>query len=136
MKYRVAVFIYRSHLLVTLQDRLTYSLLTQLKVELIMAVILQVDFPFSGPFGEEMSNALMDLAKSINEEPGFMWKIWTENQAEQSAGGVYMFADESTASAYLTMHTERLGSFGITDVRGKIFSINNKLTAINHGATG
>ena len=136
MKYRVVVFIYRSHLLVTLQDRLTYSLLTQLKVELIMAVILQVDFPFSGPFGEEMSNALMDLAKSINEEPGFMWKIWTENQAEQSAGGVYMFADESTASAYLTMHTERLGSFGITDVRGKIFSINNKLTAINHGATG
>ena len=101
-----------------------------------MAVILQVDFPFSGPFGEEMSNALMDLAKSINEEPGFMWKIWTENQAEQSAGGVYMFTDESTASAYLTMHTERLASFGITDVRGKIFSINSTLTAVNHGATG
>lgn len=101
-----------------------------------MSVILQVDFPFSGPFGEEMSNALMDLAKSINDEPGFMWKIWTENQAEQCAGGIYMFADENTANAYLTMHTERLAAFGISDVRGKIFSINTALTDVNQGATG
>ncbi len=39
--------------------------------------LLQVDFEFSGPFGEEMSNALVDLAKSINNEPGMIWKIWT-----------------------------------------------------------
>jgi hypothetical protein len=37
--------------------------------------LLQVDFEFNGPFGEEMSNALVDLAKSINNEPGMIWKI-------------------------------------------------------------
>lgn len=47
--------------------------------------LLQVDFEFSGPFGEEMSNALVDLAKSINNEPGMIWKIWTENEAENWA---------------------------------------------------
>lgn len=39
-----------------------------------MAKLLQVDFEFHGPFGDEMSNALVDLAKSINQEPGMIWK--------------------------------------------------------------
>lgn len=98
-----------------------------------MSVILQVDFPFSGPFGSEMAAALTDLANSINNEPGFMWKIWTENQDEQSAGGIYMFADKASAQNYLIMHTERLAEFGISDVRGKIFDINDTLTDINKG---
>ena len=100
-----------------------------------MPVILQVDFPFTGPFGHQMKEALTDLAASINNEPGFMWKIWTENQTEQSAGGVYMFADEATARAYLTMHTARLVDFGISGVCGKVFDINEGLTEINHGPT-
>ena len=98
-----------------------------------MPVILQVDFPFSGPFGDEMAAALTELANSINAEPGFMWKIWTENQNEQTAGGIYMFTDSDSAQKYLTMHTERLAGFGISDVRGKIFAINETLTGINKG---
>ena len=43
-----------------------------------MAYVLQVDFKMNGPFGDEMAEAFSDLAKSINEEEGFMWKIWTE----------------------------------------------------------
>ncbi len=42
-----------------------------------MAYVLQVDFKMDGPFGDEMAGAFSDLAKSINEEPGFIWKIWT-----------------------------------------------------------
>lgn len=52
-----------------------------------MAYLLQVDFPFEGPFGEEMAKAFWDLANSINEEEGFHWKIWTENQDTKEAGG-------------------------------------------------
>lgn len=37
-----------------------------------MRYILQVDFPIDGPFGEEMATQFSDLAKSINEEPGFL----------------------------------------------------------------
>ena len=101
-----------------------------------MAVLLQVDFPFEGPFGDAMAGALSDLANSINEEPGFLWKIWTENEREKTAGGIYLFADEPSARAYLTMHTERLAGFGITGVRGMIFDINPALTEINHGPGG
>ena len=30
-----------------------------------MAYLLQVDFPFEGPFGEEMEKAFLDLAKVL-----------------------------------------------------------------------
>lgn len=97
-----------------------------------MAVLLQIDFPFSGPFGAEMSKALADLAKSINDEPGFIWKIWTENHAEQTAGGIYIFQTEAMAKAYLAKHSERLTAFGVKNIRGKLFAVNEALSKINH----
>jgi len=96
-----------------------------------MPKLLQVDFPFSGPFGEEMTTQLQGLAQSINDEPGFLWKIWTENQDAQEAGGIYLFQDEASAQAYLDMHTARLNAMGITGVRGRIFDINTDLSALN-----
>lgn len=47
--------------------------------------LLQVDFDFTGPFGEEMAEKLAGLAESINNEPGFIWKIWTESRKDQLA---------------------------------------------------
>ena len=98
-----------------------------------MAKLLQIDFPFPGPFGDEMASALADLARSINDEPGFLWKIWTENEAQQRAGGIYLFEDEATAEAYLTMHTERLAGFGVSGIEARVFDVNPQLTAINQG---
>ncbi|KAE9795622.1 monooxygenase, partial [Escherichia coli] len=49
--------------------------------------LVQIHFDFHGPFGAEMSNQLVELAESINQEPGFIWKIWTENEANHEAGG-------------------------------------------------
>ena len=40
-----------------------------------MRKLLQVDFDFAGPFGEEMADMLVGLAESINNEPGIIWKI-------------------------------------------------------------
>ncbi|TDY07336.1 UNVERIFIED_CONTAM: putative monooxygenase ydhR [Lysinibacillus xylanilyticus] len=99
---------------------------------LIIKYLLQVDFPMDVPFGEEMSEAFVDLAKSINEEPGMIWKIWTENAATKEAGGVYLFETKTDAEKYLTMHSERLASFGITDIRVKIFEVNEVLSTINN----
>lgn len=99
-----------------------------------MAVILQVDFPYPGPFGANMAAAMHELAQSICNEPGFLWKIWTENETEHSAGGIYLFADEASAKAYLAMHTERLGGFGITGVRGRVFAVNQELSVITQAA--
>lgn len=96
-----------------------------------MSVILQVDFPYQGPWGEEMTTAMNDLAESINQEPGFIWKIWTENQHTQMAGGVYLFASELEAKAYLAKHSARLKAFGVPNVRGEIFAVNTALSQLN-----
>ncbi|NJA60985.1 YdhR family protein, partial [Streptomyces sp. NEAU-H3] len=41
--------------------------------------LVQVDFPSEGPFGAEMAAAYEELAHTITREPGFVWKLWTEN---------------------------------------------------------
>ena len=40
-----------------------------------MSVLLQVDFPFQGPWGDEMATAMEGLAQDIAAEPGLTWKI-------------------------------------------------------------
>jgi hypothetical protein len=95
-----------------------------------MGVLLQIDFPYNGPFGSEMAEAFSGLAESIAQEPGLIWKIWTENRQTNEAGGIYLFEDEKSAKAYLTMHTARLESFGVEGIRSKIFDSNTELSKI------
>lgn len=97
-----------------------------------MPYLLQTDFPTHGPFGPAMTEAFAELADSINTEPGFRWKIWTEHPETGEAGGVYLFESHETAQRYLHKHTERLGGFGITGITAKIFEVNEALSAINH----
>ena len=96
-----------------------------------MKKLLQLHFAFNGPFGQEMSDGLKDLAESINNEPGFIWKVWTENKDAKEAGGIYLFESEETALAYLEKHTARLKTFGVEQIFSKVFDINEPLTKIN-----
>ena len=95
-----------------------------------MPTLLQFDFPFPGPFGPAMTEALDALARSIAEEPGLLWKIWTENATERLAGGIYLFATPEAAAAYERKHTERLAGFGITDIRARTFDVNDGLSRL------
>ncbi|MDX2320211.1 MAG: monooxygenase [Moritella sp.] len=97
-----------------------------------MQKLLQVDFDFTGPFGDEMSAMLVGLAESINHEPGMIWKIWTEKKTAQLGGGIYLFENQAYAQAYLDMHSRRLKAMGVTEIRGHIFDINMPLSSINH----
>ncbi len=101
-----------------------------------MKTLLQVDFPYTGPFGDEMTTAMKGLAESIAQEPGFIWKVWTENPDTQEAGGIYLFEDEASARAYLEKHISRLMGFGILQVNGKVFRVNEALSAIDNGPVG
>jgi hypothetical protein len=38
--------------------------------------------------GTENTAAMDGLARSILQEPGFLWKIWLENRVTQEAGGI------------------------------------------------
>ncbi|MEW5832561.1 MAG: monooxygenase [Campylobacterota bacterium] len=95
-----------------------------------MNVLLQIDFPYSGPYGEEMAQAFAGLAESIAQEKGLIWKMWTENRETGEAGGIYLFEDASSATAYLAMHTARLESFGVQGIRSKLFNVNVPLSRI------
>lgn len=96
-----------------------------------MNYILQVDFPYTGPWGDEITAAMNDLAHSIAEEAGLIWKIWTENKDANEAGGIYLFDNIADAERYLAMHSARLQSFGIPHVNGKIFVVNEALSKID-----
>lgn len=96
-----------------------------------MKYLLQVDFPHDGIFNKEFSEAFVDLAEDIKKEEGLLWKIWTENEETKEAGGVYLFDNEFDAKRYLEKHTKRLESFGYTNIRGKIFNVNEPLSIIN-----
>lgn len=96
-----------------------------------MPYLLQVDFPYQGPWGDAMTTAMRGLAESIANEPGLIWKLWTENPAAEEAGGVYLFQDLPTAQAYLSMHTLRLQGFGVPSVNSKISQVNQALSQID-----
>jgi hypothetical protein len=85
-----------------------------------MPILLQIDFPFRGPFGTELAREAHDLALSIARAPGLLWKIWVENAETREAGGIYLFTDRKSAEAYLAVHTARLAELGVSEPRSKI----------------
>lgn len=99
-------------------------------------VLVEFDFPFPGPFGPELEAAVKDLAASIREEPGLLWKIWLEDADRKLAGGVYLFSDRATANAYIAKHTARLAGFGVKQPRCEIFDVNPGLTRATKGPIG
>ena len=101
-----------------------------------MPTLLQFDFPMKGPWGDEMAAAFGDLAAIIGRAPGLRWKIWTENEAEGTGGGIYLFEDDDSAQAYLEEHTARLEGFGVQDIRAKMFHVNEPLTELTRGPLG
>lgn len=98
-----------------------------------MAYLLQFDFKYQGVYGKEKAKNLATHAEGITKEPGFIWKIWTENPKTNEGGGIYLFENEATALAYLQKHTPRLKGMGAIDVNAKMFEINEDLTAITRG---
>lgn len=95
--------------------------------------LLQMDFSHNGPGKEEMDITYQDLAKSIAEYSGVIWKIWTVNEVSREAGGIYLFEDDGSLNNYLQMHRERLKGFGITTVNAKVFKVPEVLSAITCG---
>lgn len=96
-----------------------------------MKYLMQIDFPHQGPFGEELTEMMSDLAKDIATEKGLVYKLWTENSQTKEAGGVYVFETIEDAQNYLEKHTKRLESFGYSDIKAKIFKINEELSVLS-----
>lgn len=97
-----------------------------------MKYLMQIDFPHEGPFGEDLTIAMNDLARDIANENGLVFKLWTENEKNKEAGGIYVFDNLEDAKRYLDKHTTRLGSFGYKNIKSKIFTINEELSKLTN----
>lgn len=97
-------------------------------------ILLQINFDFPPQMmGDALTENAKGLAESINEEPGFISKIWIENSQTEESGGIYIFKDKTTAESYAQMHTKRVEAMGATNISCKYFLINKPLSLINKG---
>lgn len=97
-------------------------------------ILLQMNFGYPK---EAMGDALTEngrgLAESINQEPGFISKVWIENAETEESGGIYMFDTLENAKNYAKMHVERAKSIGATNIEIKYFNVNEPLSKLNRG---
>jgi hypothetical protein len=95
--------------------------------------LLQFHFPMAGPWADDTAAAFGEVAGIMGRTPGLRRRIWTENEAEGTGGGIYLSEDDASAIAYAEEHTTRLEGFGVTDIRARLFHVNEPLTAISGG---
>jgi len=96
--------------------------------------ILQVNFKFSVSRAE-YEQAANSLAPQFAEVAGLRWKVWTMNEAQNEAGGVYYFDDESSLQTYLAGPlAEAVKSHpALSDMTVKQFEVMGDVTAITRG---
>lgn len=98
------------------------------------AKILQLNFRFDVPRAD-YEEAVSPLASDFAEVPGLAWKIWLMNEAANEAGGIYLFEDESSLSAYLDgpLAAAVKSHPALSDLSAKQFDVMEELTSITRG---
>ena len=87
---------------------------------------------YDGPITEEFLAGTKDLAESISQEPGIIWKIWTVEEGTNHYGSTYLFRNRAALETYKSMHVKRLKAIGITVTADHIFDIMEDVSAINN----
>ncbi len=98
------------------------------------AALLQVNFKFNVAKSEYEQMA-SSLAGQFAAVPGLRWKVWLMNEAENEAGGIYLFADEPALEAYLAGPLAAAVSEhpALSDISAKRFSVMDDATTITRG---
>jgi len=96
--------------------------------------LVQIQFKLLGS-GVEYQQAVVPLVQAVADSAGLQWKLWLLNDAEHAASGIYLFADESSARAYLSgaVLARLIGHPLIGDVSIKQFDLLEELTRISRG---
>jgi hypothetical protein len=93
--------------------------------------ILQINYKLNGPRAEyEREN--LPYAQPIADIPGLRWKVWTINEAEGEAGGVYLFDNAAAVQGFLDgpIIAEMKGDPSLSI---KVFDVIPDLTSITRG---
>ncbi len=63
--------------------------------------IVQINYTFTSSRAEYTA-LVTPNAEHIAAVPGLVWKVWLMNEAEQEAGGIYLFESREAAQAFVT----------------------------------
>ncbi len=74
--------------------------------------IWDLHMTYDGPITEGFLAGTKQLAESIAEEPGVIWKIWTAEEGTNHYGSTYLFRDRAYLETYKAMHMKRLAASG------------------------
>ena len=80
----------------------------------------------------EQAEAMLHATEGIAGLPGLVWKVWTHNDAEHVAGGVYLFDSEEHARAWGdgTVQAALSRLPGVHDVGTQYYDVDARLSAI------
>ncbi|KPK62073.1 MAG: hypothetical protein AMS21_08250 [Gemmatimonas sp. SG8_38_2] len=101
------------------------------------ARMLQLNFKFNVSRAD-YEDAVSPLASDFAVVPGLRWKIWLMNDRESEAGGLYLFDDEASLTAYLEgpLASGVANHPALSDMSAKQFDVMDELTAITRGPVG
>ena len=96
--------------------------------------VLQVNLKFNIPRAD-LAAAWMGAAQPIADTPGLQWKVWLMNEAENEAGGIYLFDSKESAQSYMSgpIVAALKASPAVSDISAKLFDVLEDHTAITRG---
>jgi len=99
-----------------------------------MKKILQINLKFKVT-RRELEKAFLEVAQPIADIKGLLWKVWIINEAEKSAGGIYLFEDATSTNAYLNgqIVAGLMKHPALSNIEAKVFDILPEHTKITRG---
>lgn len=68
------------------------------------------------PMNEEFAEKTKNVAETIAEEPGVLWKIWAMDPITKAFGSTYLFRSLEDLEAHKAKHIPRLANMGVANV--------------------
>ncbi len=96
--------------------------------------LLQINFKFNVTKDEYVATA-NSLAGEFAKLEGLRWKVWILNEAENEAGGIYLFNDKASLDAYLNgpLAAQVKNHPALEEMSVKPFDVMPDVTAITRG---
>ncbi len=96
--------------------------------------LVQLNFRFNVS-GSDYQQAVAPLGEEFAALPGLRWKIWMINEAQNEAGGIYLFEDEESVKKFLEgpLAAQVTSHPALSDFSVKQFDVMEGLTATTRG---
>ena len=96
--------------------------------------ILQINFRYNVP-RDDYEAAVAPLGPDFGAVEGLRWKIWIINEAENEAGGIYLFESDAALQTFLAgpLAAGVKSHPALSELTAKVFEVMPDLTAVCRG---